>query len=110
MPKDQREGQATILEANELEKLCNSFPMGQHRVISFVCTFTSCRISEALSLKFRNIKKDYILFKAKDTKTNEQRSTEWMGFESLENFLADDNTTIEGLPAPLRAVFIAEKK
>ena len=44
------------------------------------------------------------------TKTNEQRSTEWMGFESLENFLVDDNTTIEGLPAPLRAVFIAEKK
>ena len=33
MPKDQREGQATILEANELEKLCNSFPMGQHRVL-----------------------------------------------------------------------------
>ncbi|GIR92376.1 MAG: hypothetical protein CM15mP93_05630 [Thiotrichaceae bacterium] len=32
-----------------------------------------------------------------------------MGFESLENFLVDDNTTIEGLPAPLRAVFIAEK-
>ena len=44
------------------------------------------------------------------TKTNEQRSTEWMNFESLENFLVDDNTTIEGLPAPLRAVFIAEKK
>ena len=44
------------------------------------------------------------------TKINEQRSTEWMSFESLENFLVDDNTTIEGLPAPLRAVFIAEKK
>jgi len=44
------------------------------------------------------------------TQINEQRSTEWMGFESLENFLVDDNTTIEGLPAPLRAVFIAEKK
>ena len=38
MPKDQREGQATILEANELEKLCNSFPMGQHRIISYVLT------------------------------------------------------------------------
>ena len=73
MPKDNREGQATILEAFELEKLCNSFPMGQHRIISYVLTFTSCRVSEALSLKFRNIKKDYILLKAKDTKTNEER-------------------------------------
>jgi len=45
------------------------------------------------------------------TTTDEQRSTDWMRFESLADFLdpADQSRTIEGYPAPLRAVFIALK-
>jgi len=45
-----------------------------------------------------------------DTSADEQRSTEWMHFESLPDFLdPDDNRrTFEGHPAPRRAVFIAE--
>lgn len=40
----------------------------------------------------------------------EQRATPWMQFESLANFLAVDNPnlTVEGLPAPTRAVVVAE--
>ncbi|MGZ5049983.1 MAG: tRNA 5-methoxyuridine(34)/uridine 5-oxyacetic acid(34) synthase CmoB [Methylobacter sp.] len=43
------------------------------------------------------------------TSTEEQRSTEWMTFNSLNNFLDPDNQelTCEGLPAPKRAIFIA---
>jgi tRNA (mo5U34)-methyltransferase len=43
------------------------------------------------------------------TSVEEQRQTEWMTFESFTDFLdPDDHTkTIEGYPAPLRAVFIA---
>lgn len=45
------------------------------------------------------------------TKTSfeEQRSTEWMPFHSLKDFLDPDDSTLtmEGLPAPLRAVFTA---
>lgn len=43
------------------------------------------------------------------TSLQEQRQTEWMTFESLADFLdPEDNTkTIEGYPAPKRAVFIA---
>ena len=43
------------------------------------------------------------------TSTDEQRSTDWMTFESLPNFLdpADPNRTIEGHPAPKRAVVVA---
>ncbi len=43
------------------------------------------------------------------TSIEEQRSTEWMEFESLEDFLDPDdhNKTIEGYPAPKRAVIIA---
>ncbi len=44
------------------------------------------------------------------TSVEEQRSTEWMQFHSLKEFLdPDDNTlTCEGLPAPKRAIILAE--
>lgn len=43
------------------------------------------------------------------TSTDEQRATDWMTFDSLENFLdPDDSTkTIEGYPGPMRAVVLA---
>jgi len=44
------------------------------------------------------------------TGLEEQRSTEWMTFESLADFLdpADTRFTIEGYPAPRRGILIAE--
>ncbi|GAB4293761.1 MAG: tRNA 5-methoxyuridine(34)/uridine 5-oxyacetic acid(34) synthase CmoB [Methylophaga sp.] len=44
------------------------------------------------------------------TSLAEQRRTEWMTFESLADFLDPDDhsKTIEGYPAPMRGVFIAE--
>lgn len=45
------------------------------------------------------------------TSIEEQRSTEWMRYQSLPEFLdpADHSRTIEGLPAPARAVMVARK-
>lgn len=45
------------------------------------------------------------------TRVEEQRQTEWMRFQSLADFLdpADHSRTIEGLPAPTRAVILARK-
>lgn len=45
------------------------------------------------------------------TSTDEQRSTDWMRYQSLPDFLdpQDHSKTIEGLPAPMRAVLIARK-
>jgi tRNA (mo5U34)-methyltransferase len=45
------------------------------------------------------------------TGLDEQRSTEWMQFESLQQSLDADNPalTVEGLPSPRRAVVIANK-
>ncbi|MCW9016861.1 MAG: tRNA 5-methoxyuridine(34)/uridine 5-oxyacetic acid(34) synthase CmoB, partial [Kangiellaceae bacterium] len=44
------------------------------------------------------------------TSLEEQRATEWMHFHSLENYLDpnDVNKTVEGYPAPKRAIIIAE--
>ncbi len=43
------------------------------------------------------------------TSTREQRSTDWMRFHSLADFLdpGDANLTAEGHPAPVRAIFLA---
>ncbi|WP_043311622.1 tRNA 5-methoxyuridine(34)/uridine 5-oxyacetic acid(34) synthase CmoB [Pseudomonas sp. ML96] len=45
------------------------------------------------------------------TSVEEQRATDWMRFQSLPEFLdpADHSRTIEGLPAPTRAVLLARK-
>ncbi|MCK5881999.1 MAG: tRNA 5-methoxyuridine(34)/uridine 5-oxyacetic acid(34) synthase CmoB [Sinobacterium sp.] len=45
------------------------------------------------------------------TSNEEQRPSEWMTFHSLDNFLDpnDKNLTIEGYPAPKRAIIIANK-
>jgi len=45
------------------------------------------------------------------TSTEEQRSTDWMTHHSLSEFLDPDDTnkSIEGYPAPKRAILIAEK-
>ena len=45
------------------------------------------------------------------TTVQEQRRTDWMRFESLANFLDpnDPSRTIEGHPAPVRAILLAER-
>ncbi len=45
------------------------------------------------------------------TRLEEQRGTDWMRFQSLEDFLdpSDKNLTAEGHPAPIRGIFIADK-
>ena len=55
---------------------------------------------------FKNIR----LVDVTTTSTEEQRSTDWMQFHSLQDFLHPDNPqlTCEGLPAPKRAIFIAQ--
>ncbi|GFM79840.1 tRNA U34 carboxymethyltransferase [Pseudomonas cichorii] len=45
------------------------------------------------------------------TTVQEQRSTEWMRYQSLGDFLdpQDHSRTVEGLPAPMRAVIVGRK-
>ena len=46
------------------------------------------------------------------TTAEEQRRTEWMTFESLSDFLdpGDPNRTVEGHPAPMRAMIVASRR
>lgn len=56
---------------------------------------------------FRNIR----VVDINQTSIEEQRSTEWMPFESLQQCIDSDdiNRTVEGYPAPLRAIVLANK-
>ena len=58
-------------------------------------------------LGYRNVE----LVDVNQTSTEEQRSTEWMTFHSLANFLDPEypDITIEGYPAPKRAIVTAVK-
>ncbi len=57
--------------------------------------------------RFSNVR----LVDLNQTTTEEQRTTDWMGFQSLETFLDPENPnkTVEGYPAPRRAIFLANK-
>jgi tRNA (mo5U34)-methyltransferase len=83
------------------------FPNGRYAKMRNVYEIPSIkRVEELLnSLNFREIK----LLDKCITTTEEQRKTEFMDFESLEDFLDpnDNSKTIEGYPAPMRAVFRA---
>lgn len=68
--------------------------------------------SDALSLWLTRCNFDDIrCVNVDQTGTEEQRTTQWMPFESLADFLDpnDPGKTIEGYPAPKRAIFIARK-
>ncbi|MDP0490159.1 MAG: tRNA 5-methoxyuridine(34)/uridine 5-oxyacetic acid(34) synthase CmoB [Verrucomicrobiota bacterium JB023] len=55
--------------------------------------------------------RDFTVLDVTRTTTEEQRSTDWMTFQSLPDFLAPDDAskTIEGHPGPMRAVVKATK-
>lgn len=55
--------------------------------------------------------KDVRLIDVTKTTSEEQRVTNWMGFQSLSDFLdpQDSSKTVEGYPAPTRAIFLAKK-
>ena len=55
--------------------------------------------------------KDIKLCHVDYTSTEEQRVTPWMDYESLQQFLdpADKSKTIEGYPAPKRALFVCSR-
>lgn len=55
---------------------------------------------------------DPVILDVSPTTTTEQRRTEWMTFESLPDFLDpnDPSRTVEGHPAPIRAIVTARRR
>lgn len=83
------------------------FPESRYAQMRNVWFLPSCELLMVWMRRcgFKNIR----LCNVVKTTVDEQRSTEWMRFNSLKDFLDPDNDalTCEGLPAPVRAMLVA---
>jgi tRNA (mo5U34)-methyltransferase len=105
-----REGGELVLETLVIEGKEGDIldPAGRYAKMPNVWAIPSCATLETWLKQagFTSIR----CINVEPTTVQEQRTTEWMGFESLADFLdpKDHSKTIEGHPAPLRAIFLAE--
>jgi tRNA (mo5U34)-methyltransferase len=87
-----------IIESEEAIALCPN-RYAKMRNVYFIPSIPTLK-NWAEIVKF----KEFELLEIKPTDLNEQRKTDWIEGESLNNFLNKDGTkTIEGYPPPLRA-------
>lgn len=95
-----------VIEGDEGESL---LPKDRYAKMRNVWFIPSCSTLESW-LKRCGYKKIQLIDVSR-TSTQEQRSTDWMRFHSLSDFLDPENPnlTCEGLPAPRRAIFTATK-
>ena len=106
-----RSGGELVLETLVIEgvKGMTLLPQGRYARMPNVWFLPTCdTLHEWLEKAgFQNIR----LVNVSKTSIEEQRTTEWMTFESLPQALDRNNPamTIEGYPAPMRAVFVAQK-
>ena len=104
-----RPGGELILETLVIEGGPNEVlvPEGRYAKMNNVWFIPSCATMEQWLKRSGFV--DIKLVDVTRTTTDEQRSTEWMRFESLKDYLdpEDTNLTVEGLPTPTRALFIA---
>lgn len=105
-PKGELILETLVIEGDENQVL---LPKGRYAQMRNVWFLPSAKALENWLDKcgFKNIR----TVDVNQTSIKEQRSTEWMHFHSLENYLDQDdhNKTVEGYPAPRRAIVIAEK-
>lgn len=94
-----------VIDGERGDVLC---PQDRYAKMPNVSVIPSCPTLESWLKQagFMNIR----LIDVTQTTSQEQRATDWMGFESLADFLdpQNPNRTIEGQPAPKRAIFFAK--
>ncbi|HKK32070.1 MAG TPA: tRNA 5-methoxyuridine(34)/uridine 5-oxyacetic acid(34) synthase CmoB [Desulfomicrobiaceae bacterium] len=96
-----------IIRGEDHLALCPEDRYAKMRNVHFIPTLATLR-SWMHKAGFTNVR----CIDVSPTTQNEQRSTEWMRFESLKDFLdpTDSGKTVEGHPAPIRAVILGERK
>lgn len=106
LPRGELVLETLVIDGDENQVL---LPQGRYAQMRNVWFIPSARALELWLRKcgFKNIRTVDI----NQTTLEEQRATDWMHFHSLTNYLdpADHNKTIEGYPAPKRAIVIADK-
>jgi len=95
-----------VIEGDEHQALVPGERYAQMRNVYFIPSIPTM-INWLSKCGFKNIS----VVDISKTSLEEQRKTAWITSDSLIDFLDphDHNKTIEGYPAPMRAVFIASK-
>jgi len=102
-------GGELVLETLVIDGLVNDIliPEGRYAKMRNVWFIPSAKALEVMLKRagYKNVR----TIDVSPTTIKEQRSTDWMTFESLADFLdpSDFSKTIEGLPAPKRAIVLA---
>lgn len=104
-PEGQLVLETLVIPGDENQVLLPEGRYAQMRNVWFIPS-SQALIKWLIRCGYKNVK----LIDETYTDFNEQRATDWMQFHSLKEFLdANDNRrTVEGYPAPLRAIFTAE--
>jgi integrase/recombinase XerD len=66
--KENRFGRARVLSSDQMDLLHHELPEGVHRIVAQICRRTSCRVSEALKLRWRYVLDEEILLTARTVK------------------------------------------
>lgn len=105
-----REGGELVLETLVVEGDANTVLLPGERYAKMRNVWHIPSVDHLIRLLQRCGFKNPRLVNLNRTSPEEQRRTSWMNFESLEDFLdpADPGRTVEGHPAPLRAIILAE--
>lgn len=73
MPKVNRNGQATVLTAAQLNELWSRL-QPPHRLITQLCYYTAARVGEVCSLSAEDLVNGEIVYRARNTKTDTTRT------------------------------------
>lgn len=106
VPNGQLVLETLVIEGNDNQVLTPGERYAQMRNVYFIPSIPAM-INWLQKCGFSDIK----MVDMSKTSFEEQRKTDWIASNSLDNFLdpLDPNKTVEGYPAPIRAVFIAKK-
>lgn len=73
MPKVNRNGQAAVLTSEQLQEVFAYLPH-PHDLIFQLCYYTAARIGEVVQLQAQDLVEDYVVYRARTTKTKKTRS------------------------------------
>lgn len=72
MPKVDRNGQAAVLQADDLDRVFSQLPQ-PHRLIFQIAYYTAARIGEVVQLQAEDVLKSHLVYRAQNTKTKRTR-------------------------------------
>ena len=102
--KINRQGQAKVLTADELDNLFSvGLTTARDRLLFGICFYTGCRIGEACSLKWEDVGSETITFRIENTKTKRSRTVNIT--EPLHNYFDKYRESIQHEKYPSIYVF-----